>query len=111
MLMKLTMNQKFYNWVSSQDPDTTYNYGSIVSCACGRFAQEVLGIKLGTPEWAEIWQKVFFADNSPLALNSIARGPNDLIERPEWNYAELRPSWTYGQLRKRLEEVLPECVV
>ena len=103
MLAKTPISQQFYNWVSMQDPNETYDYSSCVECACGRFAREALGIKAGTHEFTMIWVQQFYT-HGPLtdSLNTIARGAMKTQLCSEL--------WTYGQLRERLEAQLPECV-
>jgi len=115
MLAKLPIEQQFYNWVASKDPNETYDYTSTIECACGRFAIEALGMQPYTREYMEMWDIFYFGDGpnfwldarsselfvpiSPTALNSIARGLGACPEQ-----------WTYGKLRARLERTLPECV-
>ena len=106
MLAKTPINQQFYNWVCSKDPNETYNYQSCSECACGRFATEALGIVPDTKEFKEVWDTHFWGkfdrDTSVPSLNFIARGTNGPVM-----YSK---NWTFGNLRARLEKMLPECV-
>lgn len=108
MLAKTPIDQMFYQWVCSKAPNAKYDYASCIDCACGQFAQEVLGLQPATRKFEHAWDKHFWKrrdegeDEIP-SLNHIARG--------DMRGGCLKSSeWTYGKLRERLERLLPECV-
>lgn len=108
MLAKLSIQQQFYNWVCSKDPDEFYYYANCKTCACGLFAQEALGLTAGTPEFEQAWDDHFWSNIQPwqhpahLSLDNIAQGNR--------SYNDFGADRTFGKLRERLEQQLPECV-
>lgn len=88
----------FYDWLSRQDPERSYDFYSNTNCLCAQYLR-ALGFPvflMGSYSWTDVRGK---EHNFPKALTDVALGTHDLCE--EINRPDLYRVWTFGAATER----------